>query len=744
MKIQGKITAMGVALVLLTATAIVGITRFQEKRIGNRISEIIQDQARQEAGKVARNVHLMCEVMRESVLETVSHNLLVAEELLQQKGGLRIGSEPVTWQAVNQFTQEAVSVTLPKMLIGNQWLGQNESAEQPTPLVDQVKSLVGGTATVFQRMNEQGDMLRVATNVLQEDGTRAIGTFIPHTLPDGTTNEVIAAVLRGETYFGRAYVVNTWYITAYQPLWDQQRQRVVGVLYFGEKQENVPSLRQGIRTMAVGQTGEVFVVGGTGAQQGRIQVSRNPALRGESLWEKQDSIDGRKVIQDIIAKGRKLKTESETSIPVAFERFTAPRIGEDDPRPVIAAITYYEPWDWVIVAAFNEEDLIHARQSVASGLIFIVRSVVAVAVVVLLLAVVLGLILARNIREPLKQTTDMILSLQKGRFDKRLNLNRHDEIGEMAGAVDSFADNLQEEIQTAFEKLAQGDFTFQAKGLLSKPLAKANLALNDLVQEIQGIADQVALVSAEQSAGEPVSETSAEPSRAERALKVASALEGEPVTAAEAGEGPPSAADMSASAESISQLIKVIDEIAFQTNLLTLSAAAEAARTGQESRSFAVVAEEVRSLAARSARTAKETAELIEGATGAGSPDKIADQTATALRNIVAGIGKVTDLATEIAVASKSRSGVAESANHQQRADAAASAEAAQNLSRNAQRLRQLLSTFKGYQQDNLAAWTELQARLLSTGVQKKPKGPAEAKKPGEKGKNESSSDLDS
>ncbi len=67
MTIRGKIIALGVALILLTTGTIVGITRFQEKRIGQRVGAIIEGQARQETGKVAGNVHLMCEVTRAEV-----------------------------------------------------------------------------------------------------------------------------------------------------------------------------------------------------------------------------------------------------------------------------------------------------------------------------------------------------------------------------------------------------------------------------------------------------------------------------------------------------------------------------------------------------------------------------------------------------------------------------------------------------------------------------------------------------
>ena len=334
----------------------------------------------------------------------------------------------------------------------------------------------------------------------------------------------------------------------------------------------------------------------------------------------------------------------------------------------------------------------------------------------------------------LKKGVAFAETVRKGDIRHRLTVQRRDEIGQLAGALNDMADGLAERSHLA-EQIANGDLTAEVN--LASDDDTLGKALQNMVQNLNQTLSEVH-VGSEQVASSSVQIAQAAQSLSQGGTKSASSLEqisssvteiaSQSKTSAEnaahartlatgaqdtAHQGNKQMADMveamkniHESSRNISKIIKTIDEIAFQTNLLALNAAVEAARAGQHGKGFAVVAEEVRNLAARSAKAAHETAELIAGSVELTSHGaKVADETATALAEIVNSVVKVSDLVAEIAAVSDEQAqgiaqvniglGQIDQVTQQNMAMAEESAAASEELSSQAAQLQSHIARFQ-------------------------------------------------
>lgn len=202
----------------------------------------IQDQALANLELEVATIHKMFERERELKLEKVMINLKMAHELFyDQTFMIEPGKFKV--EALNQITGYSHQVEIDNFTLSGKSLFNSKI------FTDKTSELFGVTTTIFQKIDS--GYLRISTNVLDDMGKRAVGTYIPNQSP------VIQTIENGETYYGRAYVVNDWYITAYEPIYFNEE--IIGILYVGDKEKDLDKLREILRSLRIGQTGYNFV-----------------------------------------------------------------------------------------------------------------------------------------------------------------------------------------------------------------------------------------------------------------------------------------------------------------------------------------------------------------------------------------------------------------------------------------------------------------------------------------------------
>ncbi len=272
----------------------------------------------------------------------------------------------------------------------------------------------------------------------------------------------------------------------------------------------------------------------------------------------------------------------------------------------------------------------------------------------LLVAILVAFFLIRSIVKTLSHAVRVAHAISEGKLGHQIEVRRDDELGRLLGAFRT----MDTRLAAIVSEVRHGS---GAVSTAAQQMARGN---DDLSQRTQEQAS-----SLEETASSMEEMTSTVKQNAENASHANQLARGAREQAERGGEVAAQAVtamkEINSSSRKISDIVSLIDEIAFQTNLLALNAAVEAARAGEQGRGFAVVATEVRNLAQRSAGAAKEIKGLInDSAEKVQAGSALVDQSGKALAEIVDSVKKVTDIVAEIAAASQEQSAGIDQVNH--------------------------------------------------------------------------------
>jgi len=405
-------------------------------------------------------------------------------------------------------------------------------------------------------------------------------------------------------------------------------------------------------------------------------------------------LDGKDLTENKDPTGKQLFVEFVNTVKAkgaGYVYYLWPKPGSDKPVQKVSYVKGFAPWGWVIGSGVYI-DTVDAE---------IGGRVVAFSIGTLVLAAVLlvvGLVVARSLLRQLGgepgYATDITRRIAAGDLGVAIALKPHDQTS-LLHAIKSMRDAFTGIVG----RVRQGS---ESVATASSEIAHGNMDLSQRTEEQASALEQTAASMEQLSA--TVRQNADNAKQANQLAQGASsvAIQGGEVV----GQVVETMKGINDSSKKISDIIGVIDGIAFQTNILALNAAVEAARAGEQGRGFAVVASEVRSLAGRSADAAKEIKRLIhDSVERVERGTALVDSAGSTMTEVVSSIRRVTDIMGEITAASIEQSqGVAQvgdavtqmdKATQQNAALVEESAAAAESLKVQAAQLVDVVAVFK-------------------------------------------------
>ena len=380
-------------LILITVSVIVSIVgagiyferrHAQEQNVNERLKSQLED------------MYHMLELSYNERKEYVKNSMVMAHDIFYNRhdtAKLALSETEESITITDQISKSAQTISIPPLVIGKSSLLNN------TEIVDRIMHNTKCAATIFQKTSQ--GFVRIATNVINNSGERAIGTSINYDSP------VVQTIEQGLPYYGRAFVVNDWYYSAYEPI--KINGEIVGMLFVGAKEKNLTFLKQVFLGTKYYETGYPYLM----SSDGNLII--HPTKEGESL-------NNTKFFKEF-----QINSEGKFNYLWPEDATGATKI---------AFYKYFAPYDaFVVISVYKQESIIEPLNQTRNIIIIGVLGVIIILFFILRTQI-------KSITDPLNILVENINQLSKGNFAKRVNIEREDEIGNISSSVNILVDGL--------------------------------------------------------------------------------------------------------------------------------------------------------------------------------------------------------------------------------------------------------------------------------------------------------------
>ena len=481
---------------------------------------------------------------------------------------------------------------------------QGEQVNLNFDKVDQFARMTGGNATVFIRY--QDDFLRVTTSLKNQQGQRAIGTLL------GKSHPGYRQLMAGKPYVGEAHLFGTDYMTKYSPVIGADGQ-VSAILYVGLPISSVmKELRDNLLALNVGQSGYLGLLHrGEGKAQGKLIV--HPSAQGK-VFQNEYSLA-------LQGRGPELLNQQSGELDLQLEGRHARMLFHTTGSGewAIFSVSYFDEFVGPVNTLLGEMSLMSLLAS-------------------LILAAALGVFLRRSLK-PVGKMRDLMKQIGQGdltlRFKAEGGEESRNELDQLKRSINRMLDqfatiivkvrNTGEEIAVTSEQVASTSNVMQGVAHSSRDeTTQVSAAISQMAESVESVAANAVAVFEDTSV---TAELSANGS--EVMVRMVTVIEELQQQFSQAADG---ISQLEKDSAEIGQVVEVISSVADQTNLLALNAAIEAARAGEQGRGFAVVADEVRTLALRTQQATQEIQDVVS---------KLQSNSSLAAEQMVQGVNQV-------------------------------------------------------------------------------------------------------